>query len=91
MQEMLVIESETNSLRLTASDQTARLLDEIKEIYSELFKTSSKMMSDFVEVIINNNQALLTQHQDSLQQLGEHAKEKSAQLREQMRNDLKQI
>lgn len=91
MQEMGVIESETNSLRLTASDEVASLLDKIKSIYSALFEMSGKMMSDLVQITINNDQDLANRNQAQLQKLRELAKEKSAELREQMRNDLKQI
>ncbi len=91
MQELGVIESETNSLRLTASDEVAKLLDEIKTIYSALFDASGKMMSDLVQITINNDQDLANRNQAQLQELGELAKTKSTQLREQMRNDLKQI
>lgn len=91
MQEMGVFESETNSLRLTASDEVATLLDEIESLYSALFEASGKMMSDLVKITINNDQDLAKQNQEELNRLGELAKSKSAELREQMRNDLKQI
>jgi len=91
MQEMSVIESETNSLRLTASDEVANLLDEIKFIYLALFEFSNKMMSDLVKITINNDQELATKNQKELYRLGELAQNKAAELREQMRNDLKQI
>lgn len=91
MQELGVIESETNSLRLTASDEVATLLDEIKEIYSALFEVSGKMMSDLVKITINNDQDLANRNMAQLYELGELAKAKAAELREQMRNDLKQI
>lgn len=90
-QELGVIESETNSLRLTASDEVALLLDEIKDIYSAMFTASGKMMSDLVQITINNDQELANQNQAELYRLGELAKSKSKQLREQMRIDLKQI
>ncbi|MDY6906110.1 MAG: hypothetical protein SWH61_15665 [Thermodesulfobacteriota bacterium] len=91
MQEMGVFESETNSLRLTASDEVATLLDEIKSLYTALFEASGKMMSDLVQITINNDQDLAKRNQEELYRLGELAKSKSAELREQMRNDLKQI
>ena len=90
-QELGVIESETNSLRLTASDEVAILLDEIKELYSQLFTLSGKMMSDLVQITINNDQALAAKNQEDIMLVSEQVKKKSAQLREQMRNDLKQI
>lgn len=90
-QELGVIESETNSLRLTSSDEVAILLDEIKELYNQLFTLSGKMMSDLVQIAINNDQALAEKNQKDMILVGEQVKQKSAQLREQMRNDLKQI
>ena len=90
-QELGVIESETNSLRLTASDEVAILLDEMKELYNQLFGLSGKMMSDLVQITMHNDQALAEKNQADLMQVGEQAKEKATQLREQMRNDLKQI
>ena len=62
-QELGVIESETNSLRLTASDEVAALLDEIKTLYDQLFAISGKMMSDLVQITINNDQELAAQSQ----------------------------
>lgn len=90
-QELGVIESETNSLRLTASDEVAILLDEIKDLYGQLFTLSGKMMSDLVQITINNDQALAAKNQEDMMLVGEQIIQKSAQLREQMRNDLKQI
>lgn len=90
-QELGVIESETNSLRLTASDEVAALLDEIKDLYGQLFTISGKLMSDLVQITINNDQELAAQNQAELMRAGNLAKQKAAELREQMRKDLKQI
>jgi len=89
--ELGVIESETNSLRLTASDEVAALLDEIRELYERLFSLSGKMMSDLVEITINRNQQLANANQTQLMAVGEQVKIKAAALREAMRNDLKKI
>jgi predicted outer membrane lipoprotein len=89
--ELGVIESETNSLRLTASDEVAALLDEIKELYERLFVLSGKMMSDLVDITINNNQQLANENQAQIVKVGEQVRAKAATLREAMRNDLKQI
>jgi hypothetical protein len=90
-EELGVIESETNSLRLTASDEVAKLLDEITELYRQMFDIAGKTMSDLVEITINNNQQLASQNQSRLMEVGEKAKRKAAELREAMRNDLRQI
>lgn len=89
--ELSVIESETNSLRLTASDEVAVLLDEIKELYDRLFSISGKMMSDLVKITIHNDQDLAAENQAELMRVGDLVKSKAKELREQMRNDLKQI
>ena len=90
-QELRVIESETNSLRLTASDKVATLLDEIKELYDQLFTISGKMMSDLVKITICNDQELAAQNQAELARVGDLPKQKAVELREQMRQDLKDI
>ncbi|SRR5258708_17424116 len=90
-EELGVIESETNSLRLTASDEVAKLLDDIRELYERLFTLSGKMMSDLVNITINNNQQLANEHQSQLLTVGEQVKRKAAALREAMRSDLKNI
>lgn len=91
MREMGVIESETNSLRLTAPDEIAKLLDELKLIYSSLFEASGKLMLDLVKITINNDQELARLHRERIDQLGKLAKAKAAELRDLMRFDLKQI
>jgi len=90
-QELGLIESETNSLRLTASDEVAKLLDEIADLYNQMFSVSGKMMSDLVEITIHNNQQLAAQNQSQLMEIGAKAKRKAAEVREAMRNDLKKI
>lgn len=90
-QELKIMESETNSLRLTASDEVAILLDEIKELYNQLFTLSGKMMSDLVQITINNDQTLAIKNQENMMVVADKVKRKAIQLREQMRNDLKKI
>jgi hypothetical protein len=89
--ELGVIKSETNSLRLTASDEVAVLLDEIEALYEHLFSLSGKMTSNLVEITINNNQQLAHENQSRLKMVGGQIQAKAAALRETMRNDLKQI
>ena len=90
-EEVQVIRSQTNTLRLTASDEVTLYLDQLQELYDELFKISSKMVSDLVQVTIHGDQALATENQNKLNELSEVTKLKSLELREQMRSDLKVI
>lgn len=89
--ELNIIESETNSLRLTACDEVVVLLDEIKNLYNQLFSISNKFISDLVKITINNDQELAESNQADLQRIGKKVKNKADILREQMRKDLKQI
>lgn len=90
-EELQVMRSQTNSLRLTASDKVAILLDEIQSIYEQLFEASNKIISDLVHVTLNDDQELMANNQARLTELGNLALLKSTQLREQMRIDLKEI
>jgi len=90
-EEVQIIRTQTNTLRLTASDEVAQYLDELQELYDQLFQTSSKMVSDLVKVTIDGDQALAIKNQNKLNELGAITKDKSLKLREQMRCDLKAI
>jgi len=68
--ELGVIESETNSLRLTVGDEIAALLNKIKDIYGQLFAISRKAMSDLVQFTINNDQELAAKNQAELMRIG---------------------
>jgi hypothetical protein len=91
MKELGVIESETNSLRLTATDEIANLLDEIKGLYDQMFALSGKMMNDLVQIAIKGDQELANRNQAELAAVGEKAQRKAVELREQMRRDLQTI
>lgn len=90
-EELTVIESETNSLRLTASDEVAGLLDEIRDLYKQLFAASGQMLTELVSIKISNDQQRADELQSQLVGLGNRVKEKAAALREAMRHDLKRI
>ena len=90
-QEVQVIKSETNTLRLTASDAIAELLDELEVLYDKMFEHSGKMISDLVKITMNNDQKLASENQAILNKLGDVTKAKSRALREQMRLDLQNI
>ncbi|PSS72115.1 hypothetical protein [Shewanella algae] len=89
--ELQVVRSQTNTLRLTASDEVAKLLDELQDLYEGLFQLSMKMVSDMVHITINGDQALAAENQKKLDEMGAITMQKSLALREQMRCDLKEI
>lgn len=90
-EELRVIESETNSLRLTASDEVAGLLDEIQDLYQQLFATSGQIFKELVNITIKNDQQRAAELQSQIVELGNRTMERAAALREAMRRDLKLI
>ena len=90
-EEVQIIRSQTNTLHLTASDEVSLYLNELQELYDQLFKVSTKIVSDLVKVTIHGDQALAIENQNKLNELSEITKDKSLKLREQMRSDLKAI
>ncbi|MCF6268383.1 MAG: hypothetical protein L3J41_01590 [Melioribacteraceae bacterium] len=89
--ELNTIQSETNSLRLLASDEVAKLLGEIEELYRQLFELSGNMMSNLIKIDVNNDQELAEKNKNSMMKIGKILEDKVSQLRHQMRIDLKQI
>ncbi|EGR4210723.1 hypothetical protein DDN55_17260 [Vibrio cholerae] len=89
--EVQVMRSQTNSLRLTASDSVASTLDELQELYDKLFEHSEKMIRDIANIALYGDQELARSNQDKLNELGEITKKKSQILREQMRSELSTI
>ena len=84
-QELQTLESETNGLKLTASDEVSVLLDDLRNLYAQSFEVSNEQMGRIVEIIINNDQEAANQVQQSLLKLGEEIKTKFQELHEEMR------
>ncbi|MDR9830547.1 hypothetical protein RCJ22_33735, partial [Vibrio sp. FNV 38] len=89
--EVQVMRSQTNSLRLTASDSVASTLDELQELYDKLFEHSEKMIRDIASITLCGDQELARSNQDKLNELGDITKKKSLMLRDQMRRELSTI
>jgi len=89
--EQQALEQQTNSLKLTASDEVAKLLEELRSLYSEIFELSTEFLSKFVEITINNDQSASAKIQESMAMVGDKIKAKSSELREEMRRDLLEI
>jgi small-conductance mechanosensitive channel len=89
--EQQALEQQTNSLKLSASDEVAQLLEELRELYSEIFEQSSLLLSKLVEITVNKDQSAASEIQESIAILGENIKTKTKDLREEMRKDLQAI
>ncbi len=90
-QERQALELQTNSLKLTASDEVAVLLDELKQLYNQIFRLSGEHMNRLVEITVNKDQNAFDQMRSELAELGGRIKTKSQNLREEMRKDLQKI
>lgn len=90
-QEQQALEQQTNSLKLSASDEVAHLLEELRQLYSEIFEQSSLLMTKLVEITVNNDQSAASEIQNSIALIGENIKTKTQELREEMRKDLQAI
>ena len=89
--ELQSLENQTNTLKLTASDEVAQILEELKQLYKQAFDISSEQISKFVEIITQENHELGNQLQAKANELGEKVKTKSEELRQCMRLDLREI
>ena len=90
-QEQLALEHQTNSLKLSASDEVSQLLEELRQLYSEIFEHSSFLMTKLVEITVNKDQSAASEIQNSIALIGENIKAKTQELREEMRKDLQAI
>lgn len=90
-EEMMALETETNSLRLTASDEVANLLDEMKILYRQLFSLSSQMLKELVNITIFADQQRAAELKLQLDELGIRTIERAEAIRETMRRDLQHI
>ncbi len=85
------MEQQTNSLKLTASNEVAELLEELRSLYHQIFEVSCEQMNKLVEITVHRDQEATQQIQNAIAQLGEQIKAKSQKLREEMRRDLLEI
>lgn len=86
--EFMLLEQETNSLRLTASDEILVILDELKSLFDSSINLGTHYLSKFIEILTKNDQNEIKECQDKLHAIARKSKEKSEQLLIQMRKEL---
>ena len=91
MDQYLSLKSETNSLKLIASDELALLFDELQASYDSAFNATQEFMSKFVELAMANNQEEIQRCQETMAKQGNIIKENAEKLMNQMRKELKEI
>lgn len=91
MEQYLSLKSETNSLKLIASDALAILFDDLQNSYDRAFNISQEFMGKFVELIVSNNQSEIQRYQELMFEQAEEIKGYADKLMSQMRLELKEI
>ena len=90
-EQYLSLKSETNSLKLIASDDLAILFDELQESYDDAFNATQEFMSKFVKLTMENNEEEMQRSQKTITTLGNNIKQKAEKLMIQMRKELNEI
>ena len=91
MEEYLSLKSETNSLKLIASEQLALIFSQLEDLYEKAFKTSNEFMTKFVELMVSNNQQQLQNYQKLIEEQSTAIKKQLSELMNQMRLEIKEI
>jgi hypothetical protein len=86
--EMQILEQQTNSLKLSASNEIAKVLEELRELNSEIYEASCRQMKLLSHVILTKDDTESKAVQAEITFIGQQIKDKTEQLREEMRQDL---
>lgn len=89
--EYLAMKSETNSLRLIASDSVITLLDRVQAANDAALSAANELMNEYVQLFVTRNHLELERRQRILHQAGDVITDLRAQLMEQMRKELSEI
>ncbi len=91
MEQYLSLKSETNSLKLIASDELSLLFDELQQLYDSAFDSAQNFLSIFVELVIANRQAEIQKCIETFGIHGDNIKIAAKKLMNQMRKELNKI
>lgn len=89
--EYQVLRSEFQSLKFTASDALVLMIDELESLMKHSMDSAQQFTSSLPALILENDQAKITQWNQTINSQGESIQEKSAEIYEQMRNELNAI
>ena len=87
----LELDAETNSLKLTASDEVATLLDELSGLYEESFNHTAEYLRELSVLMLQPNDQRSSELQTQSRRLAERLTDKRDELFRRMRRDLKVI
>jgi len=86
--EVQVLEQQTNNLKLSASNEVALILEELRELNNKIYDASCRQMNLLTHVILTKNDNESKAVQSEITAIGQQIKDKTEQLREEMRQDL---
>lgn len=89
--EYQVLRSESQSLKLTASDALFLMTDELESLMKHSMDSALQFTSSLPALILENDQARITQWNQTINSHGESIQEKSAEIYAQMRKELNAI
>lgn len=88
MQEVMQLRHESNRIKLIATEEMLQTLDNLESLTDQAMKHSNEFMSNFVQVIADNQQDLIASYQSGAMVLGEKIKSQTKLLRDQMREEI---
>jgi hypothetical protein len=86
-----VLRSESQTLKLTASDTLVALMEELEVLLKDSMEYSSQFISDLPQLIIDGDSDTMGNKQRDLAEQGRLIQEKSALMQSQMRKELHEI
>lgn len=91
LSDVLKLQSESNKLKLTATDEMIDTFTELEALTKASMDKANEFMGKFIEIVLSQNNELSQQYQDDLKVLGEQAQSTAQKLMKQMRMELNEI
>jgi hypothetical protein len=91
LEDYLAIQSETNSLKLIATDELAKIFSSVEKQYAESFELSQEFMNQFVSMFVKNEQEKIALYEEKMKLKANELKDSLLSLMNKMREELNQI
>lgn len=88
LQDVMKLKFESNRLKLIATEEMLVTFDTIEKLNQELFDITNEFMTNFIEIIMNQNEEETKIFQSRASTLGAELQKYSHQLLSQMRNEI---
>ncbi len=91
LSDVLKLQSESNRLKLTATDEMIKTFTELEELTKVSMDKANEFMGKFSEIVLTKNNELAQNYQTQMQEIGTQLKDKAHKLMQQMRAELNSI